>query len=385
MKEIVSLTLSLIKSAILDTKISEEERSSLTQEKIKKLYDFSKFLDISQVIGHALIKENLIDGEMKQLFNKEIFVSVMRVEKNNFAISQIKEILIKENIDFILLKGAVVRPMYPQQFLRTSADIDVFLREKDFEKNLKTITSKYGLKLMGRTPHDCTILAENGTHIELHFSVKDDNYLKNADSVVKKIWDYTIKEKDTCEHKLTNEYFAFYHLVHLSKHVQSGGCGVKPFIDNYFIEKLDINRQIFGEMLKQSKLEKMYQTSIAFTNYIFNETQADDKLLLFIDFCMSGGVFGTIYNFVSVNQARAGGKGRYILSRIFMPYRLLKKQYPKLEKRKWLLPYYQLVRWKKMIFSGRLKNTITEVKTNNNTSSSNQNKVKELFEYLEIK
>ena len=52
-----------------------------------------------------------------------------------------------------------------------------------------------------------------------------------------------------------------------------------------------------------------------------------------------------------------------------MPYVFMKARYPVLQKHKWLLPVYQIVRWVQMLRKGGIKRSLRELKANAEVSS----------------
>ena len=86
------------------------------------------------------------------------------------------------------------------------------------------------------------------------------------------------------------------------------------------------------------------------------------------EYILRGGVYGTNTNRVAVQQQKKGGKVRYALSKIFIPYDVIKFHYPILQKHKWLTPIMEVRRWGKLIFCGHLKRTVNELKYNSTIS-----------------
>lgn len=69
---------------------------------------------------------------------------------------------------------------------------------------------------------------------------------------------------------------------------------------------------------------------------------------------------------------------------MFLPYDRLKLQYPALEKRKWLLPFYEVKRWCRIIFKGGLKTAKKQADLNDAVSDEYVHKVKALLNDLEL-
>ncbi len=60
---------------------------------------------------------------------------------------------------------------------------------------------------------------------------------------------------------------------------------------------------------------------------------------------------------------------RYALSRIFIPYDVIKFHYPILQKHRWLIPFMEVRRWGKLIFCGHAKRALGELKYNQTISA----------------
>ena len=54
-----------------------------------------------------------------------------------------------------------------------------------------------------------------------------------------------------------------------------------------------------------------------------------------------------------MEQVKAGSRIKYVFLRVFMPYKLLTRQYPILEKHPILLPFCQILRWLRILTRNR--------------------------------
>ena len=75
-------------------------------------------------------------------------------------------------------------------------------------------------------------------------------------------------------------------------------------------------------------------------------------------FIIDGGIGGTEEQNLLLKKHRAGGRIGYVFSRIFVGLRELKNEYPILKKIPVLLPFFEVLRWLKLLFK-RDKNHIT--------------------------
>ncbi len=81
-------------------------------------------------------------------------------------------------------------------------------------------------------------------------------------------------------------------------------------------------------------------------------------------FIVEGGVYGNQANRVAVQTAKKNdNKFKYLLSRIFERYDMLKFRYPILQKHRWLMPVMQVRRWFGLLNGNKAKRAISEVQT----------------------
>ena len=99
-------------------------------------------------------------------------------------------------------------------------------------------------------------------------------------------------------------------------------------------------------------------------------------------YILSGGVYGTVDNRMSVRQAKSGGKLRYAWSRIWLPYGTLKTHFPSLDGKPALLPLYELLRWGKLLFCGGVTRSVNELRINHSIGKERSEEAGRLFSEL---
>ncbi len=349
------------------------------------LFALSKSHDIASVVGYAIEKSGFqLDGQVKAKFQKEQMLAVFRYEKQNYELGQISTALEKEEIDFIPLKGSIIRRFYPEPYLRTSADIDILIKENDLEKALSVLVKELGYNNEGKSSHDVSLFSPSNVHVELHYSLIEEDVLSKADEPLKDVWDYTLSKDGCSYHKLlTNEMFYYYHIAHMAKHYVNGGCGIKPFLDLAIINKnLTFDKQKLNELLSFGGLDKFAEQAENLSKVWFGDKEHTPLTKQMEEYLLKGGVYGNTENRVAVQQVKKGGKFKYLLQRIWLPYDDIKFHYPVLQKHKWLLPIYQVRRWFKLIFMGGAKRAVNEIKATNNVSEQTKNATQEMIKQL---
>ena len=122
-------------------------------------------------------------------------------------------------------------------------------------------------------------------------------------------------------------------------------------------------------LLKEGGLLAFHNAALALCEVWFGDGEHTPTTKEMEAHVMRGGVYGSTENRVKVQSVKRGGKLRYALSRIFVPYRSLKFSYPVLEKHKWLFPFCQVRRWFRLLFFGA-KHSLYELHLNTSLSDA---------------
>ncbi len=340
---------------------------SIDEETLKKLFTLSSKHDLAHVVAFALEKNKLLpEGDIGKAFQKQKIVSVFRREQLDFEEKRLFVLLEENGIDFIPLKGAVIKNFYPESFMRTSCDIDILVHKDDLEKSVGLIAEKLDYNDGGRHFHEHSLVSKSGVHLELHFTVIEN--IEKLDVLLERIWDFT-KAADGFNHKfeLTPEFLLFHNVAHMEYHFIAGGCGIRPFIDLMLLEnKLVFDKQKLLTLIAETKSVKFYESIKELINVWFLGKSHTDLTEMMEEYILSGGVFGTKQNRVSADIHRKGSRTKYIISRIFMPKKELQTIYPNLKKRPYLLPYYEVKRWFNLLKKKGLNNAKGEFLANKN-------------------
>ncbi len=214
-----------------------------------QLYQLSKAHDVVHLIGDALNKSGVFEKlpddmqeneraaivKVKENFDKQIFTAVYRYESINYELEQICQALKKANISFIPLKGSVIRRYYPEPWMRTSCDIDILVKETDLSRAVDVLSVSLKYTSGEKTSHDIKMHSENGVHLELHDSLIESDVVGKADIPLQNVWNYAQRVEQTSQYTLIDEMFYYYHIAHMAKHFIHGGCGIRPFVDLFYL------------------------------------------------------------------------------------------------------------------------------------------------------
>ena len=170
-------------------------------------------------------------------------------------------------------------------------------------------------------------------------------------------------------------------MLGMAKHFESGGCGIRPFVDLWILDHMEgTNKGERDVLLAKGGLLKFANISRALSDVWFGDRETDDVSSQMQNFLLLGGAYGSVDNRVALQQKKKGGKFGYILSRIFIPYTKLKRYYPILEKHRWLMPFMQIRRWFMLLNPDVARMAKREMITN---KDMNKSKANEMLSFLQ--
>ncbi len=362
------LMLSLIGSVVTGKEVKQEVIDSLNSEILEEIYRIAEAHDLAHIITFFLSKnQKLGNDEISKKFSGAMLFAVYRYEQNNYEYQRICQFFEEEKIKFIPLKGSVIRKYYPEEWLRTSCDIDILVEEECIEEIVALLTQKLKYKSDGkRSPHDISLFTPGNVHIELHFNIISGN--SDFNKVLSRVWDFARPVGgEESRYQVSDEFLYFHIISHAAYHFLRGGCGIRPIFDIWLLKKnLNLDAKKLLPLLKEADLVK-FATEIENLSNVWAEGCAHTKTTKMMEqYILSGGVYGTMENRVGMNEY-SQSKLKYFFHRVFMPYATMKKYYKILDKAPVLYPFFHIVRWFRIVFNNK-DNAIFELKQNQTIS-----------------
>ena len=376
------LTLELIRYKITGASLSDEFANGISYDDLSLVYEISVSQGVVAIVAEALSDLGLIDGEAKQAFFNAQLANLYVTEQIKHELESISTLFEEEGIQFVLLKGSVLRAYYPKPEMRESCDIDALIHPEDLERACDALKSKLSYEQRTRSPHDVGMFSPSEVELELHYTLYEGENSKKY--ILDKVWDYAVKcDGFQYKHELKNEFFILYHLIHMVKHVISGGCGIRPFLDLYIIDtKFGYNKEDLKNLTDQAEITKFADEAFRIAHAWFGVGSSDATTSLMADYIFGAGIYGNFENQVAASLAHNGTKFKNLMERIFMPYNTLQVIYPVIKKYPVLTPLYEVKRWFRIIFKDKAKNQLIIMKHNSNITEEKQIKVAKLMENL---
>lgn len=326
------------------------------------IYKLSSIHNMTAIITQTaklLQKEYQPSGEIRSAFNQQLGLTLLDYDKKRSALDKIKNVLNDNDIDYIIVKGAVLSKFYPIPQLRTSGDIDIILRSNSFDDDIAVLINQ-GVRLVHDDYYTKTFEID-GCDIEMHRDADVNN--EYFDDI------FLHCTVDGCEYSLDDYNHLLYILCHLCKHLAYTGAGVRMLADiDAFVRNIDsFNEAKFLVLCKNAGIEYTAKIILALCNLWFDTPIAskiqfdENTLFMFERVMLDGGVFGLEqsnlggYLVAKNSDGRVGafGKLKALFKWIFPPAEYVRAYYDYSRKRSVFIPLAYLNRIFDAVFKRR--------------------------------
>ena len=338
MQQTIKCLTALLKSAVTGKEISG---NTGYKEQFDSIIKLARAHEVSGIVAYAMIKNGLDSQTDSGIAEKEMFKASFNDTKNTYTYELAADLLSGAGIDFVPLKGFVIKNYYPERFMRTSCDVDILVHKEDFDRAVQTLKNAGFSQVSNVRYHDVSLLYGN-TNLELHFSVCED--MSGADAYLEKIWD-NLEAAGGRMYLETKDFFAFHHIAHMAHHFVCGGCGIRTFLDLWLLMRNNaFDPKVVRSTCEKAEIGRFYDAVTKLTRVWFEDGEHDGLTLKMESYLLSGGAYGSRLTGTAAGTVKHGGKFRYIVSMAFPPYKGMKILYPVLEKAPVLLPFCYIAR-----------------------------------------
>ena len=246
---------------------------------------------------------NNIDNELLDNWKRNTFMSIAYQLKHINEVSSVLDLFNNNNIPVIVLKGLVIRDLYPRPELRTMCDADILVHKEDLDKVRELLLS------IGYTETKSACIHLNffkgSSHIEVHWVVTKEDYFEEIPTLEESIWKNAIEVNVGNSKALSmgNEDLAMHLCLHMAAHLMDRGFGIRQVVDLVLLVKEknnEINWDLFLDKVRLCGIETFVKAIFAVSNELFDleipkqlESSIDKKIIKkLIDDIFSNGVHG---------------------------------------------------------------------------------------------
>ena len=307
--------------------------------------------ELYELTYYGLVNSGIpVPDWLRQKFFERITVLMALWQKGEEVISALKEL----DVEYLPLKGIVIKDMYPEPYMRHMSDIDILIREKDYKSKIKPAMLKLGYVEGDESDHEY-VWTKDGQIIELHKRIIP-SYNKDFYGVIGDGWEWI---------KSDNQYA--YLVAHFAKHYRDSGIGINHFVD------LEICRNMSGgKGLKDLHLTEFCDNLNRTLDCWFRGKEYDEITRHITERIFGSGEYGNriiAEKSSSLKQLNAAGgsvgKARIkrLLRAAFPSFSAMKKRYKILKYLPFLLPLLWVWRIICSPFRGNVKKNYENAKS----------------------
>ncbi|MBR2723870.1 MAG: nucleotidyltransferase family protein [Ruminococcus sp.] len=352
----------------------------------EKLYKLSVYHNVTALIYPA-VSTLSIPYEIREKFEYTNHRHLAREARQELESHRVFSELAKNNINFIKLKGIVIKNLYPLPHMRSASDVDICMSKENRDK-AKPIMESLGYKLDSSIDYHDEYSKDDFFIYEIHSDVmspRSELYPLFINPLEK-----AIPDKSTpCAMVLSNEYFYLNLVIHLYKHFISEGCGLRLFSDIYLFRKKcgNIDTTFINNTLNDCGLLDFHNTVLKLNTCFFEGNEYSEELSMIADFIFKSGEYGDQnlkrLSWISSSKSAKltfGDKVSYLLTNWFPGVKVMKRRYPILEKAPVLLPVCWIRRVFYVVFFKRsaIKEQRDEIKRLNGQDLKEAKKIRSL-------
>lgn len=319
----------------------------------QKLMQLAGIHSVTGILGYMAMKYPLCaDAQLTASLRSSCRNTVARFAQRGIQAEAMAAALEQAGIDHILMKGYVLREMYPVPELRTFNDIDIVIRPEERKKSDDLMMS------LGFQRHDdwepvYSYFRGNELY-EIHTEIMEIDVSHRADykGYFRKMWEHAVPVSDH-SFRFTPEFHFLYLLTHIAKHVHGSGAGIRMYLDAaVFVQHhgAELDWDWLRQQLAALQLERFAGVVLTAAENWFgipcpveHERPDADVMERFLAFTMEAGTFGHQNRdeaLTALKHEEDNGTARVgrLLRETFPRAETIQSRYTYLQRRPWLLP-----------------------------------------------
>ncbi len=322
---------------------------------LSEMFSFSKMHGLEAIVCYGLNELGMNENDpvwIKWCQRADMLLtqSIVQLAERDILF----EVMDKAGISLLPVKGSWLKEAYPQIDFRQMADLDMLIHGEDREKAKQVMLQLGYMEEPEHAFHHDSFTKQPYTSVELHFQLLPSNsefYNYFAD-----IWKKAKPVEAHCNlYRLSAEDEYIFYFVHLKKHMDGSGCGIRFILDCAVFRR---TYQNMDRLYLQQEFETLgiygfvQSVELLADCWFVSGTPLPASLQKMAENILRAGTYGTIEQFfwTQLNMLREKHKNpvlliaAYWLNRIFRPLWFMKHYYPVLEKYPVLLPFTWVLR-----------------------------------------
>lgn len=355
--------------AIIQAAFSEKITDISSEFDWKKAVSTAISHNIAPILYYGACKyESSVDeAYMQELLQLTLNSSVVSL-RQAYEIEEIEKTFEAEKIEYMPLKGTILKDLYPHSEMRTMGDADILIRMEQYPQ-IVPIMEKLQFTFKQETDHEM-VWVKPTLYLELHKSIMT-TYNKDFYDYFGTGWKIARSIPGSSRYEMSTEDFYIFAFVHFTKHYRISGIGIKHLIDLWVYTNAhpEIDWAYVKKELKKMGLSQFHSNIQKTIDVWFNGAPESDVTDLITSVIFNSGQYGSAERAI-VNRSLQNGKNTALKIKVnrlfkgtFLPYKEMKKKYGILNKLPVLLPIMWIVRFFDVLLHRRtiLKHYVGEI------------------------
>lgn len=333
-------------------------RSAVTGEKLTLPEDF-RLEDADALIRSQSLVPMIYLGafncgvstetELMRRYKQQYFQALLRHEQQMRAVDSICRAFAENGIDYVLLKGCILKPLYPNPEMRVMGDADILIRKEQYEKIKAVMT---GLGFQEGEESLCDI-SWKSAHLltELHHRIYGEAH-SDLLRYFENIWEKAEQVSEN-RYQLSSEDHYLHIFSHMAKHFRQNGIGARQLADIYVYRNAhpEMDTVKIKKALDLMGLTVFHQKILRLLDVWFAGAETDPLTDAITAYIFSSGSWGNtetrMYTEALVHASGKAqqAKGQSLLRMIFPKLTYMQSSYGILLRHPWLQPVFWVVRW----------------------------------------
>ena len=302
-------------------------------------------------VNSGFSKEQPHIQELYQLTLRSLMISTRQI----YEIEQIEKTFAERNIEYMPLKGTILKGIYPKPEMRTMGDADILIKLEQYPE-IQTIMEQLQFSFQYESDHEL-IWKKPSLFLELHKRIMT-TYNKDFYDYFGSGWKIAKRIPNSTKYEMSAEDFYLFAFVHFTKHYRISGIGIKHLIDLWVYANAypELDWAYVETELNKMHLLEFYGNINKTIDVWFRggtETEVTD---LITNVIFNSGQYGTA-EMAIINRSLQKGtssatkiKLTRMFKTVFLPYKAMKDKYTFLHKAPIFLPIMWIVRCFTVLF-----------------------------------
>lgn len=335
--------------ALIRAALTDKPASICAEFDWEQATELARKHNIAAVLFYGATKSGISQESpaLQKLYQMTMHSTIASMQQM-YEIERLQQTFEDAGIDYMPMKGTILKPMYPTPEMRTMGDADILIRMEQYPQ-IQALMEQLEYVFRGETDHEL-VWMHPSLFLELHKRIMT-TYNKDFYRYFGTGWDIARPVPNTHRFEMSPEDFYLYIFVHFTKHYRISGIGINHLLDLWvYANGVSLDWAYIQVELEKLHLGKFHSHVRDTLQAWFADGEETVETQLITNVIFQSGQYGT-KEMTMVNRALQNGtdsaakiKRQQWKQTIFLPLDQMQAKYAVLKKAPVLLPVMWCVR-----------------------------------------